>query len=354
VAVLALRQPMARRLLAAAAVFAIPAYFNSGSRFLIPSLPFLALALGLALASVPAVLAILALTEALACWPWVLTKYCDEFNWRLRTIPVQAALRREPEGAYLKEHLTDYSLKSAVESFVPARAKIFAGGSRAEAYLNRTFVVAYESVLGNLAQDVVAVAVDSREQPTERRRLRFLPVTTRKVRVVQSASSNAFWSIAEMRLYSRGRELPREPQWRLRAWPNAWEVQQAFDNSYATRWSSWQPMAPRMFVEVDFGKPEVLDEVDLEEARRPTSNVQVEVWTDSGRWAPLTDTAELMPFDIPSGLRRAATRELKAQGIGYLFVSDGDFFADDMRKYPSYWSLTELATAPGLRLYLIN
>src|SRR5262249_11087284 len=46
VALLALRQPIARRLLAAAAVFAIPACFNSGSRFLIPSLPFLALTLG--------------------------------------------------------------------------------------------------------------------------------------------------------------------------------------------------------------------------------------------------------------------------------------------------------------------
>jgi hypothetical protein len=113
-------------------------------------------------------------------------------------------------------------------------------------------------------------------------------------------------------------------------------------------------MAPGMFVEVDFGKPEVLDEVDLEETRRPASKVQVEVWTDSGRWAPLSDTAETMAFDIPSGLRRAAARELRAHGIGYLFVSDGDFFADDMRKYSTYWSLTELATAPGLRLYLIN
>src|SRR5262249_5979043 len=157
------------------------------------------------------------------------------------------------------------------------------------------------------------------------------------MRAVQTASGNAFWSTAELRMYRRGQELARSSQWRLSAWPNRWEVQQAFDNSYATRWSSWQPMSPGMFLEVDFGKPQELDEVDLEEARTAESNVQIEVWTNSGRWAPLTDQAETTPFDIPTGLRRAATRELKARGIGYLLVDDMDFLGEDMRKYPTYW-----------------
>lgn len=353
-ALLALRQPLGRRLLLAAVVFAVPAYFNTGSRFLISSLPFVALALGLALAKFPGALPALALIQAIACWPQVLGLYSSPANWRLHSVPVAAALRIQPEPIYLRDHVADYAIKRAVETFVPPHAKIFSLATRAEAYLDRTVVVGYESVLGNFAQDLLAVAVDPRAQPRTRRRLRFLPVTTRSVRVVQTASTDAFWTAGEMRAYRKGREIPRSPEWRLTAWPNGWEVQLAFDNSYATRWSSWQAMTPGMFLAIDFGKPQVLDEIDLEEALEPASKPQVEVLTDDGRWVALTDTPEFAPIDVPSGLRRAATRELKARGIGYLLVNDTDFFAEDMRKYASYWSLTELSAARGIHLYLIN
>jgi hypothetical protein len=354
VALLALRKSAGRRLLLAALVFAIPAYFNSGSRFLIPSLPFLSLAMGLAVSSVPAVLAVLALTQALAGWPQVLSLYCDPSNWRLTSIPVAAALRLRPEPVFLKEHLPDYALKPALETFLPARAKVFSLEMRPEAYIDRTFVVAYESVLGNLAQDMLAGPIDQRARATLRLRFHFLPVTTRRVRVVQTASAEAFWSIAEMRVYNQGRELPRSPLWRLAAEPNGWEVQLAFDNSYATRWSSWQAMAPGDFVEIDFGKSEPLDEVDLEMAYAPEARLQIEVLSDRGRWVPLTDASEIIPLDLPSGVRRAATREMKARGLGYLLVNDTDFFADDMRKYPMYWGITELTSVPGIHLYQID
>ena len=50
---LALRLKYGRRLLAAALVFAVPAYLNTDARFLIPCAPFLAMSLGLALAESP-------------------------------------------------------------------------------------------------------------------------------------------------------------------------------------------------------------------------------------------------------------------------------------------------------------
>jgi len=353
-AVLALRHLRGRRLILAGLVFAIPAYFNSGARFLIPMLPFLSLALGLALPAFRGVLPILALCEALACWPQVLSHYCDPANWHLGSIPVAAALRLTPEPVYLKDHLPDYTLKAALETFVAPQAKIFSLNTRTEAYLNRTFVVGYESAFGNLAQDLFAVAYDPQNQPAVRRRLRFLPVITRAVRVVQIASASSFWRAAEMRVYARGKELARSPEWRLSAWPNSWEVQLAFDNSYATRWSSWQAMAPGMFLAIDFGRPREIDEVNLEEPRAPESKVQVEVLDSRARWVPLTDTAEISPLDIPQGLRRAVTRELKARGIGYLWVEDADFFADDLRKNASYWSVTDLKAARGMHLYILN
>ena len=54
-------------------------------------------------------------------------------------------------------------------------------------------------------------------------------------------------------------ELPRAAEWRLRAFPNPWDVQQAFDNSPLTRWASRERPWPGMFIEVDFGKPETID-----------------------------------------------------------------------------------------------
>jgi hypothetical protein len=353
-ALLALRKPRGRWLLLAGLVFAIPAYFNTGARFLIPILPFFALALGLVLARIPGILPALAVCEAMACWPAVLALYNDPLSWHLDSVPVKAALRKEPEAEYLKNHLRDYALRDALETMVPAKAKIFSLGSRSEAYLNRTFVVGYESALGNLLQDLFAAVMDPRARPAMRRSLRFLPVRTRALRVVQEASGNAFWTVTEMRVYAHGRELVRAPDWRLTAWPNGWDAQLAFDNSYATRWSSWQPQAPGMFVAINFGESQLVDEVDLEEVRSPQSKVEVEVLRDDGSWIPLTDTAEMSRLDVPSGLRRAVTRELKARGIRYLWVDDTDFFAGDLQKYPSYWSVTELHAARGRRLYFIN
>jgi len=353
-ALLALRKPAGRRALVAAAVFAIPAYFNVGSRFLIPALPFLSLALGMALQNLQGILPVLALGQALAGWPDMLSLYSDKTNWHLGSIPVAAALRLKAEPVFLKEHLPDYALKPALETLLPSRAKVFSLDTRAEAYLNRTFVIAYESVLGNLGQDMLAGPVDARARATLHQRFRFLPVTTHGVRVVQTASGQDFWTVSEMRVYSQGRELPRSSPWRLSAWPNGWQVQLAFDNCYATRWSSWQALSPGMFVEIDFGKPEVLDEVVLEMAYASQAKLQIEVLGERGRWVPLSDTSEIVPLDLPAGVRRAATRELKARGISYLLINDTDFLADDMRKYATFWGLTELTAVPGIHLYQID
>src|SRR5262249_17994876 len=93
---LAIRNVQGRRLLAAAAIVAIPAWFNTGARFLIPAIPFVTLAMGIAMENSRGVLPVLAMFEALVCWPGVLSIYADPVSWRIREIPWQAALRREP------------------------------------------------------------------------------------------------------------------------------------------------------------------------------------------------------------------------------------------------------------------
>jgi hypothetical protein len=113
-------------------------------------------------------------------------------------------------------------------------------------------------------------------------------------------------------------------------------------------------MSPGMYIAVDFAKREVIDEVILDYPYEPESKVQIEVLDDHARWVPLTDSSETLPLDVPTGLRRAATLELKARGIGYLLVDHTDFFAADMNKYSSFWGVTELHSTETARLYRIN
>ena len=351
-ALLALRQRQGRQLLAAAAIFALPAYLNTGTRFLLPSLPFLSLALGVALAQSPGILCAIAVFHAVVSWPSVLSTYCDQWAWRISSIPVKMALRQEPEGPYILRHLGDYAMKPAIDLNVPPGEKIFSFAGRPEAYIDRDIVIQYESNLGNLIQDILQTPQN--HPPKHLQAFPFLPVRARGVRVVNSASAENFWSVAEMRVAYQGREVPRSPDWRVSAWPNAWEAPLAFDNSYATRWSTWEAMSPGARLQVEFPGPVTIDSVWLECDMAWEAKVEVQILIESGRWVPITDTAEHGTVPPPTGIRRAATRDVKALGIRFLWINDGDFCAQDMKSYSNFWGITLIAEANGAKLYRID
>jgi hypothetical protein len=179
-------------------------------------------------------------------------------------------------------------------------------------------------------------------------------VTTRAVRVVNIASASGFWTVAEFRIRSAGSPVPRSPAWRLSAWPNGSEVQLAFDNSYATRWSTWEAMSPHAHIQVEFPAPQRIDEVVLECEPAWEAHLQVEVLLDSGRWVALTDTPAFVKADFPTGIRRAAARDVKALGIHYLLMNDGDYVYPDIKKYAKFWGVTHLADANGTHFYHID
>src|ERR1017187_6816976 len=349
---LALRWKSGRRLLLAALVFALPAYLNTGSRFLIPAAPFLALAMGVGLAEVPGALPALALFHALVCWPPVLSTYCDPWDWRISSFPDRVALRLDPVTPYILNSIGDYALKVPIELHVPRGERVFSFAGRPQAYIDRDIVVSYESTLGNLANDILWAP--QAHNPATEEHFKFLPVTTRGVRVVNTAKGADFWTVAEMRLRSQGRELARSPGWRLSAWPNGWEAQLAFDNSYATRWSTWQDIAPHARLQVEFPTVQLVDEVVLEGDPAWHAHMQVEVLAEGRRWVPIPDTPEIVPRDAAPGIRRAATREMKALGLRYLLINKGDMVYEDMRKFPAFWGVTELAEANGTHFYRID
>ena len=105
---------------------------------------------------------------------------------------------------------------------------------------------------------------------------------------------------------------------------------------------------------MDFPAAQRIDEVVLECDPAWNARLQVEILLDSGRWVALTDTPEFVKTDFPSGIRRAATRELKALGLRFLLVNEGDLVYADMKKYPSFWGITQLAEANGTHFYRID
>ena len=110
-------------------------------------------------------------------------------------------------------------------------------------------------------------------------------------------------------------------------------------------------MSPGMFVAIDFGKLETVDEVVCEMAPKQEAQLRVEVASEDGKWTALPATTERAPFAVPSDLRRQAARGLKALGITHLVLREGDFPADDVRNHADLWGLAELGVVGPLRLY---
>ena len=263
---------------------------------------------------------------------------------------MRAALRLEPETRFLAAHLTDYALKEPIERMVGPNEKIFSFTGRPEAYIARDIVVWYESALGNLAADILYAPLY--HPPVLRRRFIVASQNVRRIRAVEAAAADPYWTVSEMRVLSQGRELPRAATWHFTAWPNPWEAWLAFDGSPVTRWSTWQPMSAGSRLEGDFGRDESVDEVILE-GPPDAAQVSVEVWS-RGRWMPAGGRAEESRIDPPPGLRLAATRQLAGRGIRYLLVNHTDFIAADLSERPAQWGIVKVAEANGTILYHIN
>jgi hypothetical protein len=155
-ALLALRKAEGRNLLFAAILFGIPIGLNAAVRFLIPALPFLSLAIGMAITEPVGFALALAVCHAILCWPSVVSHYCAPWAWRLQGFPIRAALRLEPEPKFLQRRLGDYAWKEPIERLVPPGARIFTDAGRPEAYIHRELIVSYESLLGYEAEQALA------------------------------------------------------------------------------------------------------------------------------------------------------------------------------------------------------
>ena len=348
-----LRQPAGGRFLGAAAVFLLPVGFSLSARYLLPCAVFVAFAMAIALGNRPRALAALALVHGVLCWPTVRSLYADPRAWNLSGFPWSAALRLEPEDVYLRREVPNYAVSRLVEERVPPGRRVFAYGGLQQAYTSREIVVEWVSAFNKKLCDALWAPLDRTLEPGWRWRLESSARPLEAVRVVQTAAGPQVWSVSELRVFGGGRELPRLPRWRLRARPNPWDVQAAFDNAVLTRWSSAERMRPGMFVEVDFGAAETVDTVDVVGTRdQDAVRLQLEGRGRGGTWTPLAAAQRSeMPLADPTAMRAAAAAEFKRHRVEYLLIQDGSWGADDFRRYAAEWGLEELGETKGARLY---
>jgi 4-amino-4-deoxy-L-arabinose transferase-like glycosyltransferase len=350
-ALLPLRHPLGRRLLFAAAFFASVYATNIGTRFLIPALPFLSLALALAFAPWRFLLPALVLFHALSAWPDLMKRYCHTYAWRLDRIWWKPALRLESEEGFLARRWPPYNAARLIENLVPQGERVFTFNQAAEAYTSRDILVAYQSAEGAALGTILWTPLIPEYKPVRVLDFQFQPRAVRQLRIEQTASHPLDqWALHEVRVYDGNRELPRDPAWRLTARPFPWTIQDAFDNSLLSHWRTNEPIRPGMFAAIDFGRPETISRVILESA--PVEhNSRVRLLADG---APLAGAPTVRESPPPLGLRRAAAQELKHRGVQWLLTAEGDFAFEDLYNRREDWGV-ELAGETGAsRLYRIR
>jgi len=348
----ALRKPLGRQLWLAALVFGANYFSNIGARFLIPPLPFVALAMAMALTTLPGMALAVVVLHAVLCWPAVVGKMVPLGSWRLTLTPWKDAFHlRDPER-YYKNHLALYPASELIERVTPPGSTVFTFKAIPEAYTSRRILVEYESAANQVAARIFQSAAMGTDQPSERLRFTFPARKLRAIRVNQTASGTDVWSINELRIFSGGHELPREAAWRLTAHPYPWSIQDAFDNSPVTFWRSGEAIHPGMFVEVDFGGTREADQVVLE---GPTDQygirLELEGEMADGTWQRLGDRPAVSDGAPYLGFRRAAAAELTRRGIDYILCFQDEAWSENVRRDRDLWGIEAVGAAGGATLY---
>jgi hypothetical protein len=352
-ALVALRQARGRVLLAAAACFGATYFANIGTRFLIPVLPFAALALCQVLSRWPPLLVIVVLVHGIASWPTVAKRYNDTYAWRLNKMNWRPALGLESQDEFLGRELLTYSAARMIETKVPRGEAVLSFNPEAEAYTSREIRVSYQSTGNSLLADLLHLPLMEEAKPRRKVWSAFAPVRVTGVRVTQQGSDAVEqWRVNEFRLIRNGADVPRLPSWRLKASGNVWTVGEAFDNDPVTRWSAGVRLAPGQILEVEL-PPAEIDRVVLEcPETEHNSHYTLDLLID-GQWRKGAQPLEIGRAPAPLGLRKRATQAIARHGVRWLLIGQQDFGAADYFERRAEWGLELAGEASGRRLYRI-
>jgi hypothetical protein len=360
-ALLALRWREGRHLLLAGAFFAATYFSNISARFLLPCLPFAALALALVLSRIlsriPGLPLAVALLHAALSWPAVIPKYSHPDAWHLFKVPYREALRIKPEDGFLESNLPLYGVTRMVERIAAPGSTVFTNTPIPEAYTSRNILVGFQSAENIVSRAILWSGSVPGSVPTRRWRFAFARQPLRGVRLVQTGTGPDSWSIHELRILDGPREVPPNATWKLDAEPYPWGIRNAFDNRAVTLWLCGDTLHPGEFVSVEFPQPAFPQPIQADAVvmdtspNQPALRLKLEGLDAAGRWKPLSADPKVENIPAPPDLRRQAARELKRRGIDYLLLFDGETGAEDLRQNAVLWGIRQAGEFQGARLY---
>ena len=350
--ILALRRSEGRRLALAGGFFSLIHFVTFDARFLIPALAFLALAVGLALADYKAVAALVVILHGLLSWPSVVRKYTSADTWRLEAMDWRAALRLQPESEFLRARIPDYEIGLLMDKLIPPGEPVFGFLGVQECYQSHVVIGSWQSALGVRLGEAIYTPVKKELQPGWRHHYRFTARSADKIRLIQQSKSIADrWSVTELRFRYGGHDVRRESGWKATASPNPWDAPLALDGSDVSRWTTGQPYAPGMFLETDFGRALLIDEIVVECTRdQPGIRMAVELHKPDG-WESISDALQIYDDPPPAGLRRAAMEFFKTNHVRWMVVHELEPLMSDFREHASEWGITAVASARPFTIY---
>jgi len=319
VGLLALRRRGGRWAWSAAALLALPWFFDTGARFLMPSMACAAIALAMVLPR-PAAWAAIAM-QAVLCWPPLMNWSHRPAPYRLHDFPWTAALRIVPEPRYLADRIEEFSVAQMLERQTAPGDKTLALTSVAHAYLDRDVRVWWQSAETDRLGDALRAAAFSREGDLFRWNAAWPLISVQALRLVPPRAGSTEFDLTDVWLYTSRNLVSPSPQWKIRAWPNPSEAPLALDGNLLTRWRSRRPVVTGMFLEIRFDRPLLLSQaVVFSHAFRP-GVLDVFGQCDDGVWRRLGGAAaEHRPAER---LRLEAGLSLRASGYRYLLAPTG-------------------------------
>jgi hypothetical protein len=355
-ALLALRFSVGRRLLLAGFVFLLTYPFNIGTRFLLPALPFFALALACAFGRWKSVMAALVLVHAFLSWPRVMPQYCQQWCWRLERAEWRSILRIQPEEDYLRSHRSDYDMSQEIEKIVPPGDLIFGLQGVEESHQSHEIVIGWQSAFGDRLTTAMTTPVAPEMQPTWHFKYEFPEKAVQKIRLVQQGTSReSIWSVSELRVFRQGGELGPGARWSSHSSHNRWDLPLIFDNNPVTRWNSGQPLRLGMWLQLNFGQEERIDSVVVDcSSDQPETRMRLELESAPGRWTVLGGEAVLQKTESPPGLRSAAIATLKLNHVYWYLANKADGITDDIAAHPEMWGLRLVASDGDWKLYSLG
>jgi hypothetical protein len=235
--------------------------------------------------------------------------------------PWQAALRIESEADYMQRVSWDYRITRMVEAKTKPADRILDLFGAHLALLNREMVGSYQTALGdNLFTGFEVASVLDRGMFYDQRAT-FPEQPIKAIRVRQTADTSQIWSIHDIELFRGEQRIRSSRSWTLDAWPNSWEAPLAFDQNLISRWRTWEPARPGMYLEVDFDGPQILTAVNVVGlGSENKSRAEIFGQRADGSW-----TAFPAPRTVRPGINlgRFATKLVRRAGMRYILVPAG-------------------------------